>query len=40
MALILTSANFNDGDYLGNDHVLSAAYGFGCDGGNLSPQFA
>ena len=40
MALILTSANFNDGDYLGNDHVLSAAYGFGCDGGNLSPQFS
>ena len=40
MALILTSENFKDGDYLGNDHVLSAAYGFGCDGGNLSPQFS
>ncbi len=40
MALTLTSASFQDGDYLSNDHVLSAAYGFGCDGGNLSPQFS
>src|SRR5919204_6963814 len=40
MALKLTSANFNDGDYLGNDHILSAAYGFGCAGGNLSPQLS
>ena len=34
----LTSANFSDGDYLGNDYILSEAYGFGCAGGNLSPQ--
>jgi len=40
MALQLTSANFKDGDYLGNDHILSAAYGFGCADGNLSPQLA
>src|SRR5213592_4355783 len=40
MALQLTSANFKDGDYLGNDHVLSAAYGFGCAGGNLSPHLS
>jgi Raf kinase inhibitor-like YbhB/YbcL family protein len=40
MALTLTSASFKDGDYLSNDHVLSAAYGFGCDGGNVSPQFS
>ncbi len=40
MAVTLTSASFQDGDYLSNDHVLSAAYGFGCDGGNLSPQFS
>jgi len=40
MALQLTSANFNDGDYLANDHILSAAYGFGCAGGNLSPQLS
>ena len=40
MGLVLTSSNFKDGDYLGMDHVLSEAYGFGCTGGNLSPQFA
>ena len=34
----LTSASFKDGDYLGKDHVLSTAYGFGCDGGNKSPE--
>jgi len=32
--------NFKDGDYLGNDPLLSAAYGFGCVGGNLSPQLS
>jgi Raf kinase inhibitor-like YbhB/YbcL family protein len=37
---VLTSASFKDGDYLGNDHVLSEAYGFGCAGGNKSPQLA
>jgi Raf kinase inhibitor-like YbhB/YbcL family protein len=36
----LTSSSFNDGDYLGMDHVLSADYGFGCSGGNKSPQLA
>ncbi len=36
----LTSANFSDGDYLGNDHILSEAYGFGCAGGNLSPRLS
>jgi hypothetical protein len=38
--ITLTSANFNDGDYLGNDHILSEAYGFGCAGGNVSPQLS
>lgn len=38
--LVLTSESFNDGDYLANDHVLSEAYGFGCAGGNLSPQLS
>ena len=38
--LILSSQIFDDGDYLANDHVLSEAYGFGCAGGNLSPQFS
>jgi Raf kinase inhibitor-like YbhB/YbcL family protein len=36
----LTSANFNDGDYLSMEHVLSAGYGFGCSGSNTSPQLA
>lgn len=34
----VTSTSFKDGDYLGRDHVLSSAYGFGCDGGNKSPH--
>lgn len=40
MALQLTSASFKDGDYLGSDQILSASYGFGCAGGNLSPQLS
>jgi len=40
MYLILTSESFKEGEYLGQDHVLSAAYGFGCEGGNLSPQLS
>jgi Raf kinase inhibitor-like YbhB/YbcL family protein len=36
----LTSANFNDGDYLPLDHILSADFGFGCSGGNKSPELA
>jgi len=38
--LKLTSASFADGDYLGADHILSEAYGFGCAGGNKSPKLA
>ena len=38
--MTLTSANFSDGDYLGNDHILAESYGFGCAGGNLSPQLS
>lgn len=40
MAMVLTSASFKDGDYLSNEHILSAAYGFGCAGGNASPQLS
>ncbi len=40
MTLRLTSASFADGDYLDERHVLSEAYGFGCAGGNASPQLA
>jgi Raf kinase inhibitor-like YbhB/YbcL family protein len=36
----LTSTNFKDGDYLAMDHVLSSEYGFGCSGGNRSPQLS
>ncbi|MDP1693621.1 MAG: YbhB/YbcL family Raf kinase inhibitor-like protein [Burkholderiaceae bacterium] len=38
--LTLTSENFSEGDYLGQDHALSEIFGFGCKGGNLSPQLA
>jgi Raf kinase inhibitor-like YbhB/YbcL family protein len=38
--LILSSTSFSDGDYLGNDHVLSEAYGFGCAGANKSPALS
>ena len=36
----LMSADFSDGDYLCNDHVLSEEYGLGCAGRNLSPQLS
>ncbi len=39
-AMTLSSANFGDGNYLGNEHILSEAYGFGCAGGNLSPELS
>jgi Raf kinase inhibitor-like YbhB/YbcL family protein len=38
--LQVTSANFNDGDYLPLDHILSASFGLGCEGGNISPELA
>ena len=38
MAMTLTSNSFKDGDYLGQEHILSADYGFGCGGGNKSPH--
>ena len=38
MAFTVTSTSFKDGDYLGNDFVLSQDYGFGCNGLNKSPQ--
>jgi Raf kinase inhibitor-like YbhB/YbcL family protein len=36
----LISSDFNDGDYLALDHVLSTEFGFGCEGGNRSPHLA
>ncbi len=38
MAFTVTSDSFKDGDYLGKDHILSENFGFGCAGGNKSPQ--
>jgi impB/mucB/samB family protein/phosphatidylethanolamine-binding protein len=32
------SNGFKDGDYLPNDFILSADFGFGCAGGNKSPH--
>ncbi len=40
MSFKVVSQSFKDGDYLRMDHILSANYGFGCAGGNLSPQLA
>ncbi len=40
MALVLTSDTFSDGQMLAEAQVLSEAFGFGCAGGNLSPQLA
>jgi Raf kinase inhibitor-like YbhB/YbcL family protein len=36
----VTSSSFKDGDYLSMDHVMAASYGFGCSGGNQSPQLS
>jgi Raf kinase inhibitor-like YbhB/YbcL family protein len=38
MAFTVISNSFNDGDYLPNDFILSAEFGFGCAGGNKSPH--
>jgi Raf kinase inhibitor-like YbhB/YbcL family protein len=40
MTFTLTSESFKDGDTLGKDHVMSEDYGFGCAGGNKSPQLS
>ncbi len=40
MPMTLTSESFKEGELLKMDHVLSSAFGFGCSGGNLSPQLS
>lgn len=40
MAFTVRSNSFKDGEYLAADHILSADYGFGCQGGNKSPHLA
>jgi Raf kinase inhibitor-like YbhB/YbcL family protein len=37
VAFRLLSPDFKDGEYLKSDQILSAAFGFGCAGGNRSP---
>jgi Raf kinase inhibitor-like YbhB/YbcL family protein len=38
MTFTVTSNSFKEGDYLPNDFILSADFGFGCAGGNRSPH--
>jgi Raf kinase inhibitor-like YbhB/YbcL family protein len=38
MTFKVMSNSFKDGDYLAKDHILSADFGFGCAGGNISPH--
>jgi len=40
MSLWLNSDDFTDGDKLNDMHALSKDFGFGCDGGNLSPHLS
>jgi Raf kinase inhibitor-like YbhB/YbcL family protein len=40
MSFKLTSQSFKDGDYLASAHILSKDFGFGCAGGNQSPQLS
>jgi Raf kinase inhibitor-like YbhB/YbcL family protein len=40
MTFTVKSKSFKDGDYLGQAHILSADFGFGCAGGNQSPQLS
>ena len=40
MAFTVRSDSFKDGDYLGQAHILSADFGFGCAGNNQSPHLA
>ena len=38
MTFSVLSTSFRDGDYLSDNFVLSADFGFGCAGGNKSPH--
>jgi len=40
MTFTVKSSSFKDGDYLGQAHILSADFGFGCAGGNQSPHLS
>ena len=38
MSFNVISNSFKDGDYLSNEFILSADFGHGCAGGNMSPH--
>ena len=38
MTFKVISDNFKDGDYLSDDFILSADFGHGCAGRNISPH--
>lgn len=38
MSFNVISNSFKDGDYLSNNLILSADFGHGCAGGNISPH--
>ena len=38
MTLTLSSTSFNEGETIPDKHHMSEAYGFGCSGGNTSPE--
>lgn len=40
MALKLSSSSFKEGETIAKEHILSANFGFGTDGGNKSPQLS
>src|SRR6266513_5750055 len=40
MTFTVRSNSFGDGAYLANAHILSADFGFGCQGNNQSPHLA
>jgi Raf kinase inhibitor-like YbhB/YbcL family protein len=40
MTFTVRSNSFKDGDYLARTHILSADFGFGCEGNNQSPHLA
>ena len=39
MTLSLRSTSFQEGDTIPAKHHMSEAYGLGCSGGNISPEY-
>jgi Raf kinase inhibitor-like YbhB/YbcL family protein len=38
MPFTLSSDSFKEGEHLDTDHAMGAEFGFGCEGGNISPH--